>query len=75
MTDAELRRARRGLLSFQAPRHAGVSMRAKVALVGDPLWRSMVAPAIAWAQAVWSAVTRPGQAQFSVKDLCAMLRE
>eukprot|EP00959_Pyramimonas_sp_CCMP1952_P345036 7226246-Pyramimonas_sp.AAC.1 len=50
-------------------------MRAKVALVGGPLWRSTVAPAIAWAQAVWSAVTRPSHAQFSVKDLCAMWRE
>eukprot|EP00959_Pyramimonas_sp_CCMP1952_P066489 1388156-Pyramimonas_sp.AAC.1 len=35
----------------------------------------MVAPAIAWAQAVWSAVIRPSHAQFSVKDMCAMWRE
>eukprot|EP00959_Pyramimonas_sp_CCMP1952_P046391 968836-Pyramimonas_sp.AAC.1 len=39
VTDAELKRARGALLFFQAPRHAGVSMRAEVALVGDPLWK------------------------------------
>ena len=74
MTDAELKSARSVMLSFQAPRHAGVSCRAKTALVGYPMWRSMVAPAIAWAQAVWSSITKPEFATFSVKQLCSMWR-
>ena len=74
MTDAELKSARSVMLSFQAPRHAGVSCRAKTALVGDPMWRSMVAPAIAWAQAAWGSITKPELATFSVKQLCSMWR-
>eukprot|EP00959_Pyramimonas_sp_CCMP1952_P210096 4395942-Pyramimonas_sp.AAC.1 len=35
MSDAGLKRARSVMLSFQAPRHAGVSLRAKTALLRD----------------------------------------
>eukprot|EP00959_Pyramimonas_sp_CCMP1952_P013398 282538-Pyramimonas_sp.AAC.1 len=52
MSDAEFKRARSVMLSWQAPRHAGVPLRAKTALLGDPLWRSMIGPALAWAHAV-----------------------
>eukprot|EP00959_Pyramimonas_sp_CCMP1952_P101656 2126790-Pyramimonas_sp.AAC.1 len=69
MSDAELKRARGVLLSYQAPCHGGVSLTAKTALLGDPMWRSMVAPALAWAAAVWSTTAAPCTASFTLPQL------
>eukprot|EP00959_Pyramimonas_sp_CCMP1952_P415884 8713348-Pyramimonas_sp.AAC.1 len=36
---------------------------------GGPVWRSMVAPALAWASAVWQTTTKPALAFFTISEL------
>ena len=72
MTDGELKRGRNVLMSYQAPHHPGVSTRAKLVLNGDPLWRSMVAPALAWSHSVWNTTTNPKHAFFTIPQLRSM---
>eukprot|EP00959_Pyramimonas_sp_CCMP1952_P232887 4867230-Pyramimonas_sp.AAC.1 len=64
MSESELKRARHVMLPCRAPRHVGVSLRTETALLGDPMWRSMVAPALARSHAAWATTTRPARGFF-----------
>ena len=52
VTDAELKSLRRQLLAVAAP-VSRCSLRAKLAIVGDPVWAEAVGPASTWAAEVW----------------------
>eukprot|EP00959_Pyramimonas_sp_CCMP1952_P160014 3346986-Pyramimonas_sp.AAC.1 len=49
VSNGELREGQRVLLSYKPPRHKGCSLRAKLAILGDPMWRPAVAPVLQWA--------------------------
>ena len=75
MSDHELRKARRLMLSFQAPRHRGCSLTARLVINGDPMWDSAVAPALQWSNALWKAATAPGATHMNMKQLCRIWRD
>ena len=47
------------MASSEGPSHGGVSLTAKVALLGDSSARHAVAPAVQWCRMVWTAARRP----------------
>eukprot|EP00959_Pyramimonas_sp_CCMP1952_P190852 3991161-Pyramimonas_sp.AAC.1 len=51
------------------PSHGGVSLRAKVALLGDSSGRLAVAPAIHWCRMIWTAPRRPALSLVSRAEL------
>ena len=69
VTDAEWAAARRILLAPADPVTSGTSLRAKVALVGDPAGGMAVAPILAWAQEVWRAATGAGGSHMAFPEL------
>ena len=69
LSDSELLKLRRTLVSPITPCHGGVSLSAKLALMGDPAWKQAVAPVVAWVSAVWIAITQPQWARISIVEL------
>jgi len=68
----ELLAMRRHFAKAHSPFAQGTSLSHKLALRGDDAWRAALAPAIAWAQETWRAVTGDSSPHFSIKELAVM---
>eukprot|EP00959_Pyramimonas_sp_CCMP1952_P440137 9214528-Pyramimonas_sp.AAC.1 len=60
------------MLTYKPPYHRGVSFHAKLALLGGPVWRAGVAPALHWAHIAWTALTSPASSYYNIKEICQM---
>ena len=68
---AELQRARRILMAATRPVVSGASLRAKIAVAGDPAADMALGPIMAWAAEVWRAATNATCPHLTLSELRA----
>ena len=69
LSSAEQHKLRVALLSSRPPYARGSSLRAKLALYGDPTLAAAIAPILAYHRELWQAVTCPLEATMGLKEL------